>query len=128
MKMKKMEYVQYTSELVSYVPLHKLYDMFQDDTITSTVTTSAASENITADPKGIPGWDKVGQLAEELVSLTGIAVSAAQAEKIKALCNALDEYDKRAIEVHLRSQQPRLRGHFCSRKGTGHTTIEQMRR
>ena len=99
--------------------------MFQDDTITSTVTTSAASENITADPKGIPGWDKVGQLAKELVSLSGIA---AQAEKIKALCNALDEYDKRAIEVHLRSQQPRLRGHFCSRKGTGHTTIEQMRR
>ena len=102
--------------------------MFQDDTITSTVTTSAASENITADPKGIPGWDKVGQLAEELVSLTGIAVSAAQAEKIKALCNALDEYDKRAIEVHLRSQQPCLRGHFCSQKGRGHTTIEQMRR
>ena len=75
-----------------------------------------------------PGWDKVGQLAEELVGLTGIAVSAAQAEKIKALCNALDDYDKRAIEVHLRSQQPSLRGHFCSRKGTGHTTIEQMRR
>ena len=49
------------------------------------------------------------------MSLTEIAVSAAQTEKIK-----------RAIEVHLRSQQPRLRGHFCSRKGTGHTTIEQV--
>ena len=95
----------------------KLYDMFQDDTIIGTVTTSSGSENITADPKGIPGWDKLVQLAEELVSLTGIAVSAAQmqAEKIKALCNALDEYDKR-IEVHLRSQQAHLRGHFCSWK------------
>ena len=33
----------------------------------------------TADPRGIPGWDKVGQLAEVLIQLTGIAVSAAQA-------------------------------------------------
>ena len=99
--------------------------MYQADTSTSTVT---ITEDITADPRGIPGWDKVGQLAEELVGLTGIAVSAAQAERIKALCNALDEYDKRAIEVHLRSQQPSLSGHFCSRKGTGHTTIEQMGR
>ena len=119
----KMKYVHYLSKL----PLHKLYCMYQVDTTTSNVTTA---EDITADPRGIPGWDKVGQLAdhEELVGLTGIAVSTAQAEKIKALCNALDDYDKRAIEVHLRSQQPSLRGHFCSRKGTGHTTIEQMRR
>ena len=70
--------------------------MFQDDIITSTVTTSSTSENITADPKGIPGWDKVGQLAKELVSSTEIAVSAAQAERIKALYNSLDDYDKRA--------------------------------
>ena len=60
--------------------------------------------------------------------LTGLGVSAAQANRIKALCDALDDYDKRAIEVHLRSQQPHLRGRFCSRKRTGHTTIEQMRR
>ena len=106
----------------------KLYNMFQDDIITGTVTTSSASKNVTVDPKGITGWDKVGQLAEELVSLTGIAMSAAQAEKFNALCNALDEYDKTEIEVHLRSQQPHLRGHFCSWKGTGHTTIEQKPR
>ena len=67
-------------------------------------------------------------MAEELVSLTGIAVSAVQAEKIKALCNALDEYDKRAIKLHLRSQQPHLRDHFCSWNGTENTTIEQIRR
>ena len=36
----------------------------------------------TADPKGIPGWDKVGQLAEVLIQLTGIAVSTAQARQI----------------------------------------------
>ena len=96
----------------------KLYCMFQADTTTSTYTVTT-TEDITADPRGIPGWDKVGQLAEELVGLTGIAVSTAQAERIKALCNALDDYDKRAIEVHLRSQQPSLRGHFCSRKEQG---------
>jgi len=62
------------------------------------------------------------------VELTGLAVSAAQAEKITALCDALDDYDKRAIEVHLRSQQSHLRGRFCSQKRTGHTTREQMRR
>ena len=78
--------------------------MYQDDTTTCTVTISSASENMIADSKGIPGWYKVGQLAEELVSLTGIAVSAAQAARIKTLCNAVDEDDKRAIEVYLRSQ------------------------
>ena len=62
--------------------------------------------------------DKVGQLAEELVSLTGLGVSAAQARKIKTLCDALDDFDKMAIEVHLRSQQPHLSGRFCRRKQT----------
>ena len=81
----------------------------------------------TADPRGIPGWDKVGQLAEVLIQLTGIAVSAAQASQIKALYNGLDEYDKRAVEVHLKSQR-QLRGRFCSQKRTGHTSREQMRR
>ena len=70
----------------------------------------------------------MGQLAEALVGLTGLAVSAVQAKEIRAFCNALDDYDKRAIEVHLRSQKPCLRGRFCSQKCTGHTTREQMRR
>ena len=81
----------------------------------------------TADPRGIPGWDKVGQLAEVLIQLTGIAVSAAQASQIKALYNGLEEYDKRAVEVHLELQR-QLRGRFCSQKRTGHTSREQMRR
>ena len=91
-------------------------------------TSATTNDDITPDPRGIPGWDKVGQLAEELVGLTGLAVSVAQAQRIKALCDALDDFDKRAIEVNLRSQQPRLRGRFCSRKQSGHTTVEQMRR
>ena len=68
----------------TYLNYHctKLYCMYQADTTTSTVT---ITEDITADPRGIPGWDKVGQLAEELVGLTGIAVSAVQADRIKAM-------------------------------------------
>ena len=56
-----------------------------------------------------------------------LAVSVNQAQHIKALCNALAKDDKRAIEVHLTSQQPHLRNCFCSWKWTGHTTGEQMR-
>ena len=119
-------YVQYISELVNiaqyYTTCIKILQL------TLSPCTSLDTEVITADPRGIPGWDKVGQLAEELVGLTGIAVSAVQAESIKALCNALDDYNKSAIEVHFTSQQSRLRGHFCSWKVTGHITIEQMRR
>ena len=62
------------------------------------------------------------------MEFTGLAVSTAQAERIEALCNALDDYDKKGIEERLRSHQPRPRGRFCSHKRTGHTTKEQMRR
>lgn len=99
-----------------------------DTTIVATTSTTTTIDNTTSDPRGIPGWDKVGQLAEALVELTGIALSVVQVNKIKSLCDALDDYDKRAIEVYLRLHQPHLRGHFCSQKRTGHTTTEQMRR
>ena len=94
------------------------------------VTTSATNEGTTTiDPRGIPDWEKVGQLAEEFLSLNGIAVSMAQADRLKALYTALETYDKKAIEVHLRSQQPNLRGCFCSQKrSSGHTSREQMRK
>ena len=94
------------------------------------VTTSATNAGTTTvDPRGIPDWEKVGQLAEEFLSLTGIAVSMAQADRLKALYNALEPYDKKAIEVHLRSQQPNLRGRFCSQKcSSGHISREQMRK
>ena len=95
---------------------------------TTTTTGTATTTDVVADPRGIPGWNKVGQLAEALVELTGIAMSAAQVDRIKLLYDALDDYDKRAIEVHLRSQQPNLRGSFGRKKRTGHTTVEQMKR
>ena len=51
MKMKKMKYVRYTSELAI-----KLYHKYQDDTTTVPITTSSASENITADLREIATW------------------------------------------------------------------------
>ena len=55
-------------------------------------------------------------MAEKLLGLTGIVVSMAQAERLKALYNALEPYNKRAIEVHMRSQQPNLRGTLLQSK------------
>ena len=43
------------------------------------------------------------------MELTGLAVSVVQAKRIKSLWDdALDMFDKRATEVHLRSQQGSL--------------------
>ena len=51
-----------------------------------------------ADVSGIPGWDKVGQLAQMLVQLKGIALSASQADQLKVLYDALHDYDKRGVK------------------------------
>ena len=50
------------------------------------VTTGTTNEGTTTvDPSGIPDWEKVGQLAEEFLSLTDIAVPMAQVDRLKAL-------------------------------------------
>ena len=81
----------------------------------------------TNDPRGIPGWERVAKLATKLLDVTGIAPTTKQAEQIKNLYNALHTFDKKAIEVRLKLQT-HLRGRFCSKKHSGHTTIQQMRR
>jgi len=78
-----------------------------------------------ADISGIPGWDRVGQLAQMLVKLKGIAVSASQANRFKALYDVLHNYDKRGIKAHLKAM-PQLRGHFCQQRTAG--IIEQLSR
>ena len=115
--------------------------MCQDDTtiddgttMATTSSTTTASNDIisasstTVDSRGIPGWEKVAQLAQVLVGLDGLSVSNEEVQKIKALWDDLDPYNKRATEVLLKSQPLNLRGHFCGQKRTGHTTTEQMRR
>ena len=92
------------------------------------MTDIISASSTTVDSRGIPGWEKVVQLALVLVGLDGLSVSNEEVQKIKALWDDLDPYDKRATEVLLKSQPLNLRGHFCGQKRTGHTATEQMRR
>ena len=46
------------------------------------------------DSRGIPGWDKVDKLAHELIGLSGLSITNAQAQSIKRLYNDLLPYDK----------------------------------
>ena len=41
------------------------------------------------DYAGIPGWERVDALTEALLELTGLSVTASQAEKIKQLYDHL---------------------------------------
>ena len=71
---------------------------------------------VSADSRGIAGWDRVDALAEALLLPKGLAVTTEQARGIRALFDALDEFDKRPLvllgsaiaspmEGSLRSQQ-----------------------
>ena len=71
-----------------------------------------------ADVSGIPGWNKVGQLAQMLVQLKDIALSASQADQLKVLYDALHDYDKRGVKAHIKAM-PQLRGHFCHQRRAG---------
>ena len=84
-------------------------------------------DDVTVDSRGIPGWEKVAQLATALLNLRGLSLSNGEAQEIKTLWNSLDPYDKGVTKVLLKSQV-QLRGRFCRQKRTGHTTVEQMRR
>ena len=83
--------------------------------------------NATDDPRGIQGWEKIAKLATTLLDVTGIVPTTKQAEQIKNLYNALHAFDKKAVEVRLKLLT-HLRGRFCSKKQSGHTNIQQIRR
>ena len=84
-------------------------------------------DDITVDSRGIPGWEKVAQLATALLNLRGLSLSNGEAQEIKTLWNSLDPYDKGVTKVLLKSQV-QLSGCFYRQKKMGHTTVEQMRR
>ena len=62
-----------------------------------------------------------------LVELTGIAVSTDEAAHIKVLYNALDSFDKKKIDIKLKSL-PELRGQFCRHRKAVHSHSELMAR
>lgn len=79
------------------------------------------------DSLGIPGWDRVDQLARALVNLSGLSVTNDQARNIQQLYHQLHEYDKKPLTFTPHQPSTTQRGRF-GRSKKGHTTIDQMKR
>jgi hypothetical protein len=88
---------------------------------------SLQEDEVAVDAAGIPGWDRVDDLAKALTELDGLAVSTSQAQEIEHLYNRLVDYDKRPILFHPRRQRP-TRGRFARNKQSGHMSVEAMKR
>ena len=82
-------------------------------------------EDAAVDSLGIPGWDKVGQLASALLTLNG-HVTNKQAAEITKLYHNLDEYDKKALVFAPKLKNPK--GRFLKKKVSGHIGTEAMAR
>ena len=80
-------------------------------------------EDEAVDALGIPGWDRVDELAKSLIELEGLAVSASQAQDIQRLYDRLVDYGKRPILFKPRPLRP-SRG----RRKSGHISVEAMKR
>ena len=83
------------------------------------------------DSRGIAGWDRVDALAEALLLPKGLAVTTEQARGIRALFDALDEFDKRPLSFSATSSPRQRRGRFARSKAkrrSGHVTVEIMKR
>ncbi len=72
------------------------------------------------DSRGIPGWEKVDELARALVNLQGLY---SQARRIQELYHNLLEVDKKPLVFTPRKHHP-SRG---SKRG-GHVSVECMKR
>ncbi|KAM4557414.1 uncharacterized protein V3H82_017172 [Fundulus diaphanus] len=73
-------------------------------------------------PDGIPGWDKVQDLAEYLVSLRqALYLDEQQVTEVIRLWTALPEGDKRRIHYQPRHQPKLAHGRFKAPKNTGVT-------
>ena len=88
---------------------------------------SLQEDEVAADASGIPGWDRVDDLAKALMELDGLAVNTSQAQEIEHLYNRLVDYDKRPIFFRPRRQTP-SRGRFARKKQSGHMSVEAMKR
>ena len=86
-----------------------------------------AGDSEAVDSLGIPGWDKVDQLARALVDLSGLSVTNEQARSIQQLYHHLHQYDKRPLSYTPHQTSTTTRGRF-GRSKRGHTTVDQMKR
>lgn len=76
------------------------------------------------DNTGITGWERIDELADALISINGLSVTRADAERIIKCYNNLSQYDKRPLMFT--PQVNRL--DKSKKKTTGHTTVEMIRR
>ena len=80
------------------------------------------------DPKGIPGWDKVGQLARALLALDGLGLTKAQAREVKRLHGQLGEYDQRPLQFAPHQHKRPLGRYGRSKRVDDDIGVDYMRR
>lgn len=82
------------------------------------------------DSLGIPGWNRVDQLAVALLDLRGMCVSASQAEVIKKLYGELSEFDKRPLVFEPRKPKVDRPGRFGKKKfhHSGYATVDMVKK
>lgn len=81
------------------------------------------------DAAGIPGWDRVDQLAKALLDLQGLSVTTSQALHIQKLYKNLLDYDRQPLVFRPTPQRP-SKGRFARSKThrVGHIGVEAMKR
>ncbi|XP_034024633.1 uncharacterized protein LOC117508900 [Thalassophryne amazonica] len=81
-------------------------------------------------PDGVPGWDKVQELADYLVSLREVLyLDEQQVTEVVRLWTALPDRDKRRIVYQPRHQPKLVHGRFKAPKNTGVTPgVESVKR
>lgn len=91
------------------------------------VCTEDNKDSEVVDSKGIPGWDKVYQLARALLALDGLGLTNAQAREIKELYHQLEEYDKRPLQFTPCKHKKPL-GCFGRSKRVDNVSLDYMKR
>ena len=80
------------------------------------------------DSRGIPGWDKVDDLAKALIGLSGLSVTNSQAKEIKRLYLNLLEFDKRPLMFKSGPYRPPKRRFGRAKRLGGHVNVDSMKR
>ena len=84
------------------LPQHSLWTMRYEESDTGQREGGEAEQELSdssqvLDSRGIPGWNKVEQLARAVLSLKGLSISEDQAKIICSLYDQLDPYDKKPL-------------------------------
>ena len=89
---------------------------------------AAATQQAVVDRRGLPGWDRVAQLVEALLSTKGLCVTAGQVANIIRLWEALDPVDRHPTSFASSGLPREARGRFARRYRSGHIGVEATAR